>query len=75
MIEETSGRDRWLSINDAAEFIGVSRATLYTYMSDGRLPFYYIKGSNQRRIRQSDLDALLIRGKPEDPAKSDESDE
>lgn len=72
---ETAGRERWMSINDAAEFIGLSRATLYSYMSDGRLPFYYIKGSNQRRIKQSDLDALFVRGRPEDAVGADDSEE
>jgi excisionase family DNA binding protein len=74
-MQRTSGNDHWLSINDAAKYIGVSRATLYTYMSDGRLPFYYIKGSNQRRIKQSDLDALLIPGKPEELEGFEELDE
>lgn len=57
--------DRWMTVADAMHYIGVSKATLYTYMSDGRLPFYYIRGSNQRRIKQSDVDALLVRAKPE----------
>ena len=63
-MEELSKHDRWMSILEAAKYLGVSRGTLYNYMNDGRLPFYYIKGTNQRRIKKSDMDALLIPGKP-----------
>lgn len=66
-MEEQSEHDRWLSLTEAAKYLDVSKGTLYIYMNDGRLPFYYIKGSNQRRIKKSDLDALLVPGKPGDP--------
>ncbi len=58
--------DRWMTPAEAAKYLGISRTSLYTYMGDGRLPFYYIRGSNQRRIKKSDLDALLVPGNPED---------
>lgn len=63
-MEELSDNDRWMSIAEATKYIGVSRATLYTYMNDERLPFYYIKGTNQRRLKKSDIDAMMIPGKP-----------
>lgn len=69
-----SESDKWMTVGEATQYIGVSKASLYTYMSDGRLPFYYIKGSKQRRIKKSDLDALLVRGKPEDVEKLEDSD-
>lgn len=63
-MDELSEYDRWLSLAEAGKYLGVSRVTLYTYMNDGRLPFYYIKGTNQRRIKKSDIDHLLILGRP-----------
>jgi len=57
---------RWLSVTEACAYLSVSKGTLYTYMKDGRLPFYYLAGTRQRRVKQNDLDALLVRGKPED---------
>lgn len=74
-MEELSEHDRWMSIAEAGKYLGVSRGTLYTYMNDERLPFYYIKGTNQRRIKKSDMDALLVPGKPGDasPGEGDES--
>lgn len=65
-MEELLECDRWMSIAETMKYLGVSRATLYTYMNDGRLRFYYIKGTNQRRIKKSDIDALLIPGDPND---------
>jgi len=44
-------------------------------MKDGRLPFYYIKGTRQRRVKQTDLDALLERGNPNELDVADEEAE
>ena len=63
---ELAKQDRWMTIAESSAYIGVSRATLYSYMGDGRLRFFYIKGSNQRRIKRSDLDALFVPGNRED---------
>jgi excisionase family DNA binding protein len=57
---------RWLSVADACTYLSVSKGTLYTYMKDGRLPFYYLAGTHQRRVKQEELDALLVRGSPTD---------
>ncbi|MSP82581.1 MAG: DNA-binding protein [Alphaproteobacteria bacterium] len=46
-----------LCINDAAAAVGVSRATLYVLMADGRLPF--VKLGKRRLVRTADLHAML----------------
>ena len=74
-MEELSEHDRWLSLTEAAKYLDVSKGTLYAYMKDGRLPFYYIKGSNQRRIKKSDIDSLLVPGKPDDLSPDDDGDD
>ncbi len=71
MTEHQNG-DRWLSVMDACDYLSVSKGTLYTYMKDGRLPFYYLAGTRQRRVKQADLDSLLVRGNPEDEAADSE---
>ena len=63
---EYQKNDRWLSVMDACAYLSVSKGTLYTYMKDGRLPFYYLAGTRQRRVKKADLDGLLIRGNPND---------
>ena len=55
----------WLDVGEACEYLRVSKTTLYSYIKDGRLPFYHLAGG-QRRIKKSDIDALLVPGKPED---------
>ena len=63
---ETS--DRWLTVTEAAEYLSVTPATVYTYMKDERLPFSYLAGTRHRRIKKSDLEALLVPGNPNDGA-------
>jgi excisionase family DNA binding protein len=65
----------WLTVPEASEYLKVSKTTLYNLMKDGRLPFFYIAGTRQRRIKQADLDALLQPGRPEDLDELDEDAE
>lgn len=56
----------WYSVPEASEYLGVSKALLYLLMKNGKLPYYYISGTKQRRIKKEDLDALLVKGNPTD---------
>lgn len=56
----------WLSVSEACDYIGVSKVTLYAYMKDKRLPYYYLAGTRQRRVKKADLDALLVPGNPDE---------
>ena len=48
-----------LSPRNAARWLDVSRSTIYVLMADGDVP--YIRLGNQRRIKVSDLEALVAR--------------
>jgi excisionase family DNA binding protein len=63
----------WLTVPEAQEYLKVSKPTIYNLMRDGRLPFYYIAGTRQRRVKQVDLDAVLQLGRPDD--LNDEADQ
>ncbi len=52
----------WMTITEAQEYLKVSKTTLYDCMKDGRLPFYYIRGTRQRRVKKADLDTLMTIG-------------
>jgi len=65
-MSESTSDDRWIDVDEASKYLSVSRATLYNYMRDGRLPFYYLAGTRHRRVRKRDLDALLMLGAPAD---------
>ena len=43
----------------AAEILGVTDRTIRTYIADGRLTAYRIRGSRAIRVRRSDVLALL----------------
>src|SRR5436190_2476357 len=61
----------WLSSEDAAARLGVSRATLYAYVSRGRVRSSAAPGDpRQRRYAAEDIDALRNRSEERrDPAK------
>ena len=65
---------RWMTVDEASKYLRVTRATLYAYMKDEKLPFFYLAGTRNRRIKKSDVDALLVPGKPDDTDAADEAD-
>jgi excisionase family DNA binding protein len=65
---ENTKTTEWYTVAEACEYLRVSNTTLYEYMKTKRLPFYYLAGTRHRRIKKSDLDALLEPGDPADSA-------
>lgn len=63
---------QWLTVAEACEYLRVSKTTIYDYMKDERLPFFYLAGTRNRRIRQQDLDELLEPGNAADSPGSDD---
>lgn len=61
-----SNEDVWLDVVGAMEYLKISKSTLYECMKDGRVPFYYVKGTRQRRLKKTDLDSLLVLGHPDE---------
>lgn len=49
----------WFNVSEAAEYLQVSRQTIYKLMDDGVLPYTKVKGLQGRRIKKQDLDALF----------------
>ena len=56
MTSETAAAD-WFSVEDAAEYLDVSRPTIFRWMKDGILSFYKIGGST--RFSKESLDAVI----------------
>src|SRR5437870_2195464 len=54
-----------ISADEAARRLGVKRATLYAYVSRGRLRSVAVPGSRERHYREADIAALLRRGSAE----------
>lgn len=47
----------WMSIKDAAEYLGVGEPTIYRWMREGRIT--YRKVGDSTRFLQADLDAMI----------------
>ena len=62
--------EEWLTLEDAAGYLKVSKPTIYRFCAEGCLPFYKLAGTGQRRFKRSDLDALLTPGQPRNTSQA-----
>jgi excisionase family DNA binding protein len=53
----------WLTLGQAARFLGVAQSTIRKWSDDGRVPAFYTPGGH-RRYRRSDLEAFVDRSGP-----------
>ena len=74
-VDEGSGRRRpaagetdWLTLGQAAKYLGVAQSTIRKWSDLGRVPAFYTPGGH-RRYRRTDLDAFLQRSGPGRPAR------
>jgi excisionase family DNA binding protein len=51
----------WLTLGQAAKYLGMAQSTIRKWSDNGRLPAFYTPGGH-RRYRRSDLDIFLERG-------------
>src|SRR5436853_7570688 len=59
-----AGREpEWLTLGQAAKYLGVAQSTIRKWSDVGRVPAFYTPGGH-RRYRRSDLDAFLERSGP-----------
>lgn len=54
----STGENRFLNVGQAADYLGVSAASLRHWSDQGRLPVYRTPGG-QRRFRIVDLDSFI----------------
>src|SRR5438874_751323 len=62
------GESDWLTLGQAAKFLGVAQSTIRKWSDIGRVPAFYTPGGH-RRFRRADLDAFLDRSGPGKPAR------
>jgi excisionase family DNA binding protein len=48
----------WFTVDEAAEYLNVSRRTIYKLTQEGRLPAFRIGRERHRRFRKEDLDKV-----------------
>ena len=49
----------WFTIEEAAQYLSVSKRTIYKLTKEGRLPAFRISLERHRRFRKEDLDKAL----------------
>jgi excisionase family DNA binding protein len=59
----------WLTLGQAARFLGVAQSTIRKWSDHGRVPAFYTPGGH-RRYRRTDLETFLERSGPGGQAKS-----
>ena len=62
------GDNDWLTLGQAAKFLGVAQSTIRKWSDLGRVPAFYTPGGH-RRYKRADLDAFLERSGPGKPAR------
>ncbi|HET7566999.1 MAG TPA: response regulator [Gaiellaceae bacterium] len=62
--EDNGRRDpEWLTLGQAARFLGVAQSTIRKWSDQGRVPAFYTPGGH-RRYRRGDLETFLARSGP-----------
>src|ERR1700759_1450528 len=62
--EDTTRREpEWLTLGQAARFLGVAQSTIRKWSDQGRVPAFYTPGGH-RRFRRGDLETFLARSGP-----------
>ena len=69
--DEMAMRDdsEWLTLGQAARFLGVAQSTIRKWSDQGRVPAFYTPGGH-RRYRRNDLETFLERSGPGGQSKS-----
>jgi excisionase family DNA binding protein len=62
------GESEWLTLGQAAKYLGVAQSTIRKWSDLGRVPAFYTPGGH-RRYKRADLDAFLERSGPGRPAR------
>jgi excisionase family DNA binding protein len=58
-----AGEPDWLTLGQAAKYLGVAQSTIRKWSDQGRVPAFYTPGGH-RRYRRRDLDSFLERSGP-----------
>jgi excisionase family DNA binding protein len=53
----------WLTLGEAARFLGVAQSTIRKWSDDGRVPAFYTPGGH-RRFRRAELEAFIAQSGP-----------
>jgi excisionase family DNA binding protein len=61
--DNTRSEPEWLTLGQAARFLGVAQSTIRKWSDQGKIPAFYTPGRH-RRFRRGDLESFLARSGP-----------
>lgn len=56
---------RWMTVEETAQYLGLSKATIYQYVCERRIPYVKIPKSNQVRFDRELIDMWMESGRME----------
>ncbi len=56
---------RWMGVKEVSEYLGVKPATIYAYVSERRIPFHKVPGSQLLKFKASEIDEWMEKGRVE----------
>ncbi|HEX4519617.1 MAG TPA: response regulator [Gaiellaceae bacterium] len=59
----STGEPDWLTLGQAAKYLGVAQSTIRKWSDEGRVPAFYTPGGH-RRFRRADLESFIDRSGP-----------
>ena len=62
MVKFIGPYQEWYTINEAAQYLRVTRRTIYRFIEKGQLPTYRVGVGGHRRFRHKDLERILLDG-------------
>jgi excisionase family DNA binding protein len=65
MTTQESAVTRWMSVKEVSEYLGVKPSTLYAYVSERRIPYHKIPGSQLVKFKASEIDDWMGTGRVE----------
>jgi excisionase family DNA binding protein len=66
--KETAAK-QWLSVREVAEYLGLKPATIYQYVSERRIPYHKVPGSQLVKFKASEVDEWMEKGRVETKAE------
>lgn len=57
---ESELMDRWLSVQEIAHYLGISKETIYRWLEKGKIPAHKI--GKQWKFKVSEVDEWVLRG-------------
>lgn len=65
MSEHEDFPTRWMGVKEVSEYLGVKPATIYAYVSERRIPFHKVPGSQLLKFKASEIDEWMETGRVE----------